>query len=594
MIARRLLPPAAFLLAAAGTAAVAAVPVRSGEHATFSRLVFADAPGRSWSVERMGRRAVIAFSAGAPDLDLATVFDLIPRRRIVSAASAAGRLALDLGCDCTVEVTQIPTGHIVIDVGDPRQPLAPLRTEPALGGGVLPLVLPLRDIGLFMPGAAADDASSDLQASVLALEGPRQVRRHPAGTPPVLTPLVDGPDEPPSPPGCPFEDLARETFGADPHMALAGLPDGIASLLDGSDRPDPEGMLALATLYLAAGFGAEAAQVARSSGTDSLGVAVVAAALDGLPYPPEAAIDPACGPATAILALLGPTDATDWTRADEPAIAPFLDRLHPTTLANLLPRLERRLATIGDASILAALAPVGPPGPEDVPDQLAAAAGTDEAAVAAAVALLERTNARLEPAPEGQLVSAMALLQSVPVGVLHASLEGAIASALVMSDRPGEVAALVAGGSADAETLLHLAIDARPPEAAAEFAVRLRPHLVAGGDAARRAGALFRSFGLDAMAEQFDARVPVGPEPVEPAGPLSDPWLARDLAAMVGTDRETWTARNRMAEAILARGAATPPPMDLAAAAAALDESRRLSILVGELVAEGGPRVTGR
>ena len=583
MIARLAAAVAAVLTIASG--AEAAI-VRSGEHDAFSRLVFADRPGRSWSVERDGRRSSIAFAGAALDLDLSEVFDRIPRRRISSATFADGRLDLVLSCDCAVEVTQIPTGHVVIDVRDPAAGAGDGRAPTS--GSVLPLLLPLAEIRLTPSLRAIWPSSSDANPDA---EGPRQVRIHPAGAVTARGPLPAPPH--PSPAACPFEDQGRSTFVADPEAAYAALPDGVAAVLDGRDEVDGDGLQRLATLYLAAGFGAEALQAAGPAGAPGSAIAVVAAALDGLPYPPATAIDPACGAASAILALLDPSRPDGMDRADQDAIAPFLDAMHPAMAANLVPRLERRLGEIGLDHLLAPLLPQGgdPVGADPDP---ADAAGTDEAAIAAAIALLDRAGGPDESADETHLVNAMALVQSVPAGDLRRELDRAIASALVHARRPVEAAVLAAEGRADADALLVLAIDAHPPEAAAEFAVRLGPYLAPDGEAARSAGTLMRSFGLEVAAGRFATSRAEGPVAVTDPVLPPEPWLVRDLPEMVRTEREAWTVRNRLAESILERRDADMPDTDLAAAAATLEESRALSALVAELVGVEGGGVTGR
>ena len=93
------------------------VPVRSGEHATFTRLVFADGRAEGWTASRPDAGIVVLDGPdAATTLDLGAVFARIPRGRIVDATAEPGRLVLTLGCDCPVEVSRIASGHVVIDV----------------------------------------------------------------------------------------------------------------------------------------------------------------------------------------------------------------------------------------------------------------------------------------------------------------------------------------------------------------------------------------------------------------------------------------------------------------------------------------------
>lgn len=572
-------------LALAGTAAAAAaVSVRSGEHATFSRLVFSDVAGRQWQVERKGREAVIVFSEGSPELDLDRVFDLIPRDRIVSASAGNGRLTLGLGCDCPVAVSQIPTGHIVIDVSDDPLRIAPVPRHGPVQDASLPIVLPPLEMA-FAPRLLAAMEVASGPGRPLALEGPSQIRRHPAGTARALLPHTPERSKADHPSGCAFEGLAAEVLAADPREALGRVPQGMASLLDGGDRLDPAAAASLARLYLAAGFGAEAVRVTALTSGASESVRVVAAALDGASYPAGMSLDPACGPATAVLALLNTDQAIDWARADETEFAWFVDAMHPTTSANLVPRLRTRLTELGHPEALEAI--MLAPGTEvpDQPPQELVAAGTDEAAVQAAIVLLDEANAALQPSKEIHLVNASALRPSLPPGPLRRSLEESLARALVLSQRPVEAVALVREGVADGETLLTLALDALPPEAMAELAVRLRQHVAPGGDAATRAADFFLAFGLEDSANAFAAPSGNAPEAVDVPSLLSDPWLRRDMAAMLEAEPDSWTPRHRLAEDVLARRAAISPETGLAAAGAVIEGSRRTAALVADLLA---------
>lgn len=574
----------------AGTAVVGAVPVRSGEHATFSRLVFADTPGRDWSIERAGREAVIVFSEGAPELDLSQIFDLIPRRRIASAAAEAGRLVLGLGCDCRVEVSQIPTGHIVIDVRD--GPVTPPADLPAAFGLAAnrPFVLPLPEMR-FGPFSSRNGHDSEVSGPARMIsEGPSQIRRHPDGSVPLVITAGDETPRSATSSACQLEGIAQEVLTANPLEALSNLPAATAALLDGEDQLDAEGVSALARLYLAAGFGAEATQTSALGRTTAQDIEVVAAALDGTPYPLDVKIDPACGPATAVLALLDSSGTADWPRADESAFARFVDSMHPATASTLLPRLQDRLEELGLDDVLVAIDPTTPSLQLDLPEQEVVAAGTDERAVLAAIALLDMASNTGTSSEERHLINALALRPSLPQGPLRQSLDESLAKAFVLSRRPVEAVAMVADGAADAELLLGLAIDSLQPEVAAELAIRLRPHLPQDGAVTRRAAELFRSFGLHETANAFYPEGSPAPRPVDLVAPQTDPWLMRDMAGMVRMEREAWTARHRLAEEVVARNAATSPDTDLAAAEAVLEGSRRTMSLVAELVGAEGTR----
>ena len=596
------------LLTAAGPGA-AAVPLRSGEHRTFSRLVFADASDRSWQISRPAAdRVVIAFSAGAPDLDVRAVFDLIPRDRIADVETKGRELSLTLNCDCPVEVFQIPSGHVVIDVrdGNPSASSIPAgtgrttRTSPpsirtASPTAILPTVFPLRALAYRPqpePGVAIN--GKGVEREDIVPPGPRQVRLHPSGVVPLLRTLETDAVEPSDASSCPIEPVARDALLSDPAAAMASLPDRRGELLDGEDRLDVAAIRKLALAYLAAGWGAEAAGAAASIPFDDGIVGIVAAAIDGGDVADGVVLDPGCGPATATVALLVRSATRLWDRNDPAELRRFLDRLDPVTWALLRPRLQERLARLDDGDLLAGLGtdPTSDPGPVHPPEALAA--GTDEAAVGAAIRILQQANALGEPSAERHLVNAMALLPSIPTGDLRHGLEQELAASFVLSRRPLEAVRMVADGTASAESMLTLALDRIPAAENAELAVRLQPYLPDGSMAASRAAEMFAGFGLTATARTFaddGGRLPVE---ARAEGPLADPWMTRNLQAMSDADPATWTARNRLASEIIDRNATPRPATDLAAAGATLERSRVVSDLVAGLLAADGPQVTPR
>ena len=354
-------------------------------------------------------------------------------------------------------------------------------------------------------------------------------------------------------------------------------------------------MRQLAETYLAAGWGAEASQIAATIPSDDGTVEIVAAAIDGDDVPAGAGIDPGCGPATATVALLDPAGTERWDRVDLVELKRFLDRLDPVTLALLRPRLQDRLERLDDGDLLAGLGPAPSPDPEPASSPERLAAGTDMTAIRAAAGILERANATGQPSDEAQLVNAMALLPSVPAGEARSALERELAVALVLSRRPAEAMAMVADGRVEADKLLAVALDALPAGQSAEFAVRLRPYLSPGSPVARRAADLFEEFHLAATAGAFlpdaEDRLPVE---IRPDGTMADPWLSRDLRAMGDVAPAVGTVRNRLAAEILARNASPLPPTDLAAAGAVLDRSRTVSGLLATLLAPGAVEVTPR
>ncbi|KAJ57335.1 hypothetical protein ACMU_02205 [Actibacterium mucosum KCTC 23349] len=95
------------------------IRVRSGEHASFSRLVITFAEPTEWS---FGRDATgYEFQAARADvtLDLSAIFTRIPRNRIkdVSALGSNG-FRIEMDCACHSESFEISPGKVVIDIKD--------------------------------------------------------------------------------------------------------------------------------------------------------------------------------------------------------------------------------------------------------------------------------------------------------------------------------------------------------------------------------------------------------------------------------------------------------------------------------------------
>ncbi|WP_308915862.1 hypothetical protein [Jannaschia sp. LMIT008] len=107
---------AVLLAGIAGAAGAQDVPLRSGEHDGFTRLVFEAPFAADWTLTHRPGAAEIALTGLAGGIDASGVFDRIGRDRVADVAWTDGTLTLDLACDCTASVGQIGSGHIVIDV----------------------------------------------------------------------------------------------------------------------------------------------------------------------------------------------------------------------------------------------------------------------------------------------------------------------------------------------------------------------------------------------------------------------------------------------------------------------------------------------
>jgi len=94
--------------------------VRSGEHSSYSRLVFPVQGDVFWELRTTGRIGVLKLpTSNVYQID--RIFDRIPKTRLLSVSSQVTKtyseFTLKLGCDCEV-VAQIEQGNLILDVRD--------------------------------------------------------------------------------------------------------------------------------------------------------------------------------------------------------------------------------------------------------------------------------------------------------------------------------------------------------------------------------------------------------------------------------------------------------------------------------------------
>lgn len=308
------------LLLFAPPLAAQTVEVRSGEHDTFTRLVFYLPDGVTGSLESGGEDPVVRLSRAGLRFDTGGVFARIPRTRLTDLLPVAGSgLALALACDCPVTLQREGARLLVVDISDgPARSAAtpPSATRPQLRfgtvspGAEVPMTTvrdrPAAPRQVPTPEAfPPEDAASAVARAERVSEAERallqQIAR--AATQGLLDPVALARSRPtptpeasviPSapPPGLPGEEEPQVAAESSVDQALRdveGAPrmtaDGEACLPDRSfdvaswastgpfgsqlgalrvaaygdvGRPDPEALTALARFYIHYGFGAEA------------------------------------------------------------------------------------------------------------------------------------------------------------------------------------------------------------------------------------------------------------------------------------------------------------------------------------------------
>jgi hypothetical protein len=108
-----------------------AVPVHSGEHADFSRLVIDADSSDGWKLGRV--EGGYEFRTARDDMNFAVgnVFEMIPRTRISQVGQPRpSALFLAVTCDCHVDAFELRGGRVVIDVKDGPAPRSAVFERP--------------------------------------------------------------------------------------------------------------------------------------------------------------------------------------------------------------------------------------------------------------------------------------------------------------------------------------------------------------------------------------------------------------------------------------------------------------------------------
>ncbi len=106
-----------FGLAAADVLAqTTTVPVRSGEHADFTRLVIQIPEENSWRVSTTAMQAKLLIEGPPLRFDISQAFARIPRTRLRSLNSAENQLELQLACPCEIRAYEDIPQFLVIDI----------------------------------------------------------------------------------------------------------------------------------------------------------------------------------------------------------------------------------------------------------------------------------------------------------------------------------------------------------------------------------------------------------------------------------------------------------------------------------------------
>ncbi|SPH19359.1 hypothetical protein ASD8599_00084 [Ascidiaceihabitans donghaensis] len=94
------------------------IPVRTGDHDNFTRVVLSVPSSKNWIEEVSGRVIIIKIPDHKVGFDTSKAFDRIGRDRISSFKANSSNLEIQMECDCTVESYRTVKNLIVLDIFD--------------------------------------------------------------------------------------------------------------------------------------------------------------------------------------------------------------------------------------------------------------------------------------------------------------------------------------------------------------------------------------------------------------------------------------------------------------------------------------------
>lgn len=113
------------------------IPVRSGEHDRFTRVVLPIPDGAKWTLENETGTSRLIFEDHDDGFDLSSAFEIIPRTRLTALIARESELELQLACDCPVSAFSERNGFLVVDISD--GPPITNETEQLISPGTLPV-----------------------------------------------------------------------------------------------------------------------------------------------------------------------------------------------------------------------------------------------------------------------------------------------------------------------------------------------------------------------------------------------------------------------------------------------------------------------
>lgn len=384
------------------------VKVRSGEHASFTRLVFDFSRRETADLQRVAGGYRLEINDWLDGYDLSRVFDFIPRSRLraVEPVPGSSALFLRLGCDCEVRTFYSNGTRFVVDIHDPK--VEPKRIRPPqrrsvnamfdgpvrlLQGATLEDLPPLGLTSETPPALSSllpslsepnnpvvrTDGLTDILAQELAraaaqgLVEPNEVKVNEGADPlPIANINIesavdraigrsndDGLLAPVLGPCRAARHFAVDTWADSERPPGAQIGELRLKLLDGQDRPDEKAVTALARLYIHLSFGAEARQIVEVNGLTGedaeilLGLADVMDLSTNVSQALTSQIE--CEGPSALWGVLSLQYLPDDMAVDRRSILLAYTTLPPHLRRHFAPRLSQIFADAGDTEAVATI-----------------------------------------------------------------------------------------------------------------------------------------------------------------------------------------------------------------------------------------------
>ena len=335
---------------------------QSGEHETFSRLVFPLAEEITWDIDQSDRLVSISFPNLEATLNTQGLMSRLPTGRLENIRAQPGTVELELGCDCVVDVFRFDGRFVVIDVVDrpaaveqveevqKKQPIISFENyQPnhvaALAERTLPLVrpdvnpdAPVQSARIFSDDVLASQMADAVAAQLLAPSGdlaptngngiglgPTQIE--------INTPFRNQPPQ--------LAIAQQETCMLPAYADISQWPSHQEVLqsigrmrrevFDDSGQVTADNARSLAASYIALGFGAEARAILEMGGENSSLIDALAQVVDGLPSPSNSRLREAyaCPNALAFWAVLSAGALPSGAELNENAVEVTLAKMRP-------------------------------------------------------------------------------------------------------------------------------------------------------------------------------------------------------------------------------------------------------------------------